>query len=39
LHTSPKTVSVHQTHLMRKLGLANVVQLTHLALRRGLITL
>ncbi len=39
LHTSPKTVSVHQTRLMRKLGLANVVQLTHLALRRGLITL
>ncbi|BBA37136.1 regulatory protein, LuxR [Methylocaldum marinum] len=39
LHTSPKTVSVHQTHLMRKLRLTNVVQLTHLALRHGLITL
>ncbi|NOZ26571.1 MAG: response regulator transcription factor [Chloroflexi bacterium] len=37
LHISPKTVDVHRTRLMRKLGLHNVVELTRYAVRRGLI--
>jgi DNA-binding NarL/FixJ family response regulator len=38
LHISPRTVDVHRTNLMRKLGLHSVVELTKYALRSGLIS-
>lgn len=34
---SPKTVGVHQTNIMHKLKLRNAVELTHLAIRSGVI--
>ena len=34
---SPKTVGVHQTHIMKKLGLRNSAALTRLAIRCGVI--
>jgi DNA-binding NarL/FixJ family response regulator len=37
LNVSPKTVEKHRGNLMRKLGLANVSELTLVALERGLI--
>jgi two-component system invasion response regulator UvrY len=37
LHASHKTVGVHQTHIMKKLGLSNAAQLTRLAIRHGLV--
>lgn len=37
LHISPKTVGVHQTHIMSKLGLANAAQLARLAIRCGVV--
>jgi two-component system invasion response regulator UvrY len=37
LHISPKTAGVHQTRILRKLKLFNVVQLTRLAIRLGLV--
>ena len=37
LHLSPKTVSNHRTHIMRKLQATNIVELTRLAIRNGLI--
>ena len=37
LHLSPKTVSNHRTHIMRKLQAKNIVELTRLAIRKGLI--
>lgn len=39
LSSSPKTVGVHQTRIMKKLGVANVVQLVHLALSHNLISI
>jgi two-component system invasion response regulator UvrY len=35
---SPKTVGVHQTHIMKKLGLINAAQLTRFAIRCGITT-
>lgn len=35
---SPKTVSVHHTNIMKKLGLHNLVQLTHLAIKNNIIS-
>jgi two-component system invasion response regulator UvrY len=35
---SPKTVGVHQTHIMKKLDLMNAAQLTRFAIRCGVIT-
>lgn len=37
LHLSPKTVSNHRTRIMSKLKLSNIVELTHLAIRNGLV--
>jgi len=37
LHLSPKTVSNHRSHIMEKLGARNIVELTRLAIRSGLI--
>ncbi len=37
LSISPKTAGVHQTNIMKKLGLHNTAQLTRLAIRCGLI--
>ncbi|HDP89349.1 MAG TPA: response regulator transcription factor [Thioalkalivibrio sp.] len=37
LHLSPKTVSNHRAHIMEKLGVKNVVELTRLAIRSGLL--
>ncbi|MBD3617917.1 MAG: response regulator transcription factor [Gammaproteobacteria bacterium] len=37
LHLSPKTVSNHRSHIMEKLGAKNIVELTRLAIRSGLI--
>ncbi len=37
LHLSPKTVSTYRTRLFQKLGVANAVELTRLALRYGII--
>ena len=37
LHLSPKTVSNHRTHIMHKLHATNIVELTRLAIRNGLI--
>lgn len=37
LHLSPKTVSNHRAHIMEKLGAKNIVELTRLAIRNGLI--
>jgi len=37
LHISPKTVDVHRTRLMKKLGLHNAAEVARYALRRGLI--
>ncbi|WP_275100374.1 response regulator [Sedimenticola hydrogenitrophicus] len=34
---SPKTVSVHQTHIMQKLEVRTLVQLVHIALRQGIL--
>ena len=34
---SPKTVGVHQTNIMHKLALRNAVELTHLAIRSGVV--
>lgn len=35
---SPKTVSVHQSHIMQKLEIRTLVQLVHIALRQGILT-
>jgi len=37
LHLSPKTVSNHRTHIMHKMQATNIVELTRLAIRNGLI--
>ena len=37
LHLSPKTVSNHRTHIMHKLQATNIVEITRLAIRNGLI--
>ena len=37
LHLSPKTVSNHRTHIMHKLQAKNIVEITRLAIRNGLI--
>jgi len=37
LHLSPKTVSNHRTRIMSKLQTSNIVELTHLAIRNGLV--
>lgn len=37
LHLSAKTVSNHRTHIMNKLHATNIVDITRLAIRRGLI--
>lgn len=37
LHLSPKTVSNHRANIMMKLGAKNIVELTRLAIRNGLI--
>jgi len=37
LHLSPKTVSNHRTRIMNKLQTSNIVELTHLAIRNGLV--
>lgn len=37
LHIAPSTVDVHRRNLMRKLELHNVVELTHYAIRTGLV--
>lgn len=37
LHLSPKTVSNHRTHIMNKLQAKSIVELTRLAIRKGLI--
>lgn len=37
LSISPKTAGVHQTHIMKKLELRNVAELTRLAIRSGVI--
>jgi len=37
LDISDKTVGVHRTRIMHKLGVSNVVQLVHLAIRQGVI--
>jgi two-component system invasion response regulator UvrY len=37
LFLSPKTVATYRSRIFRKLGVRSVVELTHLALRRGLI--
>ncbi|VAW56718.1 hypothetical protein MNBD_GAMMA07-1331 [hydrothermal vent metagenome] len=37
LHLSPKTVSNHRTRIMHKINASNVVELTRLAIRHGLI--
>lgn len=39
LDSCPKTVGVHQTRIMKKLGVSNVAQLAHLALSSGVIRL
>ncbi len=39
LFLSPKTVSTYRTRLFEKLGVSNDVELTHLALRHGIIEL
>lgn len=39
LNSSPKTVGVHQTRIMKKLSVANSAQLAHLALSHNLISL
>ena len=37
LHLSAKTVSNHRTHIMHKLQATNIVEITRLAIRNGLI--
>jgi two-component system invasion response regulator UvrY len=37
LHLSPKTVSNHRSNIMQKLSAKNIVELTRLAIRNGLI--
>ncbi len=37
LHVSPNTVDVHRAHLMQKLGLHNIAELTAYAVRQGLL--
>ena len=39
LFISPRTVEIHRGRVMRKLGLQNVAELVHFALRRGVIPL
>jgi DNA-binding NarL/FixJ family response regulator len=39
LHLSPKTVETHRQHLMDKLGMYSVAELTKFAIREGLTTL
>ncbi len=39
LHISNKTVRVHRTHLMEKLDLNNMTELTKYAIRRGIVSL
>jgi two-component system invasion response regulator UvrY len=39
LDSCPKTVGVHQTRIMKKLGVSNAAQLAHLALSSGVIKL
>ena len=34
---SPKTVGVHQTHIMKKLNLKNAAELAHLAIQSGIV--
>jgi len=38
LHLSPKTVGVHRTNIMKKLGADNLSDITRLAIRHGVIT-
>ena len=38
LNLSPKTVGHHMTHIKEKLGISNIAELTHLAIRLGIIT-
>ncbi len=38
LNLSPKTVGVHRTHIMKKLGADNLAEITRLAIRHGVIT-
>jgi FixJ family two-component response regulator len=37
LHRSPRTVEVHRSHVMQKMGAANVVELLHRAVGMGLL--
>ena len=37
LNISPKTVGHHMTHIKEKLGISNIAELTHLAIRLGII--
>ncbi|NNJ97600.1 MAG: response regulator transcription factor, partial [Gammaproteobacteria bacterium] len=37
LHLSPKTVSNHRTRIMHKLHATNIVELSRMAIRNGLI--
>jgi len=37
LSISPKTAGVHQTHIMKKLGLRNAAELTRMAIRCGVV--
>ena len=39
LHVSVKTVGTHREHIMAKLGINGIAQLTRYALREGLTTL
>ncbi len=38
LHISPNTVDVHRAHLMQKLGLHNIAEISAYAVRRGLLS-
>jgi len=38
LNISPKTAGHHMTHIKEKLGISNIAELTHLAIRLGIIT-
>ena len=39
LHVSVKTVQSHRQHIMDKLGISNLAELTKYAIRRGLTAL